>query len=435
MSARMNTRLAAALAWACLALTGAAHAQIPVTDVAVSMQVQMASQSITQTISQAASEQTDTLTENIDKNVEDLKKAVVNAIAGAAETTSKASSGAARTIGESAQRTASEQATIRNEERFSGIDPCGVLVSTIGTAAALRRGVTATGGGGGGGAPRPAPGGSSDLDVVLDMAERRVPTPTPEVAATQAAKAACSSFGTPGNVRGQACAEAGFAVTASTAFPNADLRASTLFDGPQTGADGTVVRRRLTVDLAGADGTAIRALMRNLDQPVQLKDLSTAQRNSDAGRQYLALEDAFQARMSVAKYPQEAQANMLAAKTELIPLVQQLLKSDDSGFMGRYLAANVPNWSSKGISIAELIHIEVERRHMNGDWQLRMLQMSDSDLARENLRMQALRAWLSTLGLERQIQSTGARSVGVQAEFRAELLPQLIAANRRAVSR
>lgn len=418
-----------------LAFAGAAHAQLMVYDPGLYMQVQMASQSITQTISQSTSEQTESLTSSIDKNAGSLKKSLVNAISGAAETTSKASSGAARTIGESAQRTVSEQATIRNEERFSGIDPCGVLVSTIGTAAALRRGATAAGGGGGGGAPRPAPGGSGDLDAVLDVAERRVPAPTPEVAVTKAAKAACASFATAGNVRGQACDDAGFAASSSVGFPNADVRASTLFDGPQTGADGTVVRRRLTVDLAGADGTAIRALMRNLDQPVQLKDLSTAQRSSDAGRQYLALEDAFQARMSVAKYPQEAQANMLAARTELIPLVQQLLKSDDSGFMGRYLAANVPNWSSTGISIAELVQLEVERRHMNGDWQLRMLQMSDTDLARENLRMQALRAWLSTLGLERQIHSAGARSVSAQAEFRAELLPQLLAANRRAVSR
>ncbi|HWT18191.1 MAG TPA: hypothetical protein VN280_04700 [Variovorax sp.] len=430
----MIARLALA-ALSFLAFAGAAHAQLMVYDPGLYMQVQMAAQSISQSISQSTSEQTDTLTENIDKNVSDLKKAVVNAISGAAETTSKASSGAARTIGESAQRTASEQATIRNEERFSGIDPCGVLVSTLGVSAALRRGVTATGGGGGGGAPRPAPGGSGDLDAVLDVAERRVPAPTPEVAVAKAAKAACASFATSGNVRGQACAEAGFSTAASTGFPNADLRASTLFDGPQAGADGAVVRRRLTVDLAGADGTAIRALMRNLDQPVQLKDLSTAQRSSDAGRQYLALEDAFQARMSVAKYPQEAQVNMVAAKTELIPLVQQLLKSDDSGFMGRYLAANVPEWESKGISISELVHIEVERRYMNGDYQLRVLGMSDSDLARENLRMQALRAWLSTLGLERQIHSAGARSVGAQAEVRAELVPQLIAANRRAINR
>lgn len=61
--------------------------------------------------------------------------------------------------------------------------------------------------------------------------------------------------------------------------------------------------------------------------------------------------------------------------------------------------------------------------------------MSDTDIARETLRMQALCAWLTTLGLERQIHSAGARSVGAAAQLRAELVPQLRAANNRAVSR
>lgn len=426
------TRLALVLAFS--ACTGAAHAQIPVTDIALGVQVNMAAQTISQTISQSTSEQTSTLTENIDKNVSDLKTAVVNAISGAAETTSKASSGAARTVGESAQRTASEQATIRNEERFSGVDPCNVLVSTIGTSTASRNTVTASGGGGGGGAPRSAPGGSAGMDDVLNVAERRVAAGAPEVEAVKAAKAACSSFAS-GGVRGGVCSDAGFSPQNSTGFPNADLRASTLFDGPQTNAEGASVKRKLTVDLAGPEGTAIRALIRNLDQPVQLKDLTKAQRNSDAGRQYLALEDAFQARMSVAKYPQDAQAGLLAAKAELIPMVQQMLRSEDASFVQRYLNENVPNWSSKGISMAELLTLETQRRYMNSDWHLRVLKMTDTDIARENLRIMAMNSWLQTLSLDRQVVSSVIESNAAQAAVRAELMPQLIAANNRAVSR
>ncbi|WP_431273260.1 hypothetical protein ACQ858_13635 [Variovorax ureilyticus] len=270
---------------------------------------------------------------------------------------------------------------------------------------------------------------------MLDVAERRVPAGLPEVEVAKAAKAGCLSFAAAGNLRGQACADAGFSASASTGYPNADVRASTLFDGPQTGDDGTTFRKRLTIDLASADGTAVRALMRNLDQPIQLQDLSKAQRNTDSGRQFLALENAYQARMSVAKYPQEYQAGMLAAKPALIPLLQQLLKSDDNGFTSKYLADNVPDWQSKGISIAELASIEVQRHQMNGDWQLRLLGMSDTDLARENVRMLALQAWLSTLGLERQIHASVVQSAAAQAQVRTELMPQLVAANRRAVNR
>ncbi|WP_431273261.1 hypothetical protein ACQ858_13640 [Variovorax ureilyticus] len=137
---------------ALITFAGVAHAQIPVTDGMLIGTVNQATQTITQAISQGFSDQTQSLTQNLS----DLKSGLANAISGAAETTSKASAGGAKVISEAAQRTAAEQAFIRAEEHFSGIDPCNVLASTIGTSEAMRNGVTATGGGGGG-APRPAP--------------------------------------------------------------------------------------------------------------------------------------------------------------------------------------------------------------------------------------------------------------------------------------
>jgi hypothetical protein len=412
------------------AIAGAAHAQIPVTDGMLIGTVQQATQQITQSIENGLRDQTDTLSDKI----ADLKKGLANAISGAAETTSKASSGAAKVVSESAQRTASEQATIRDEQRFSGIDPCNVLVSTIGTAEASRSGVTATGGGGGSGGPKPAPGGTAGMNEVLDVAEKRKAAGLPEVEAAKSAKAACSTFAS-GGLRAEACSNSGFSASNSAGYPDADIRASTLFDGPQTDADGNKFTRRLTVDMAGAEGTALRALMRNLDQPVQLQDLTKAQRASDAGRQFMALENVFAARMSVAKYPQEAQANLLAAKPELIEMVKQMLKSEDGPFVQRYLDKNVPAWSSKGISMAELIALETQRRYMNPDWQLRLLAMSDTDIARENVRMQAMNAWLQSLALDRQIVASVIESNAAQAAIRSEMMPQLVAANKRAVSR
>ncbi|WP_143694811.1 hypothetical protein [Variovorax sp. JS1663] len=425
----LHRRLAPMLALS--AIAGAAHAQIPVTDGILIATVQQSTQQITQTIQNGFRDQTETLSDKI----ADLKRGLANAISGAAETTSKASSGAAKVVAESAQRTASEQATIRDEQRFSGIDPCNVLVSTIGTSEASRGGVTATGGGSGGGGPKPAPGGSAGMNDVLDVAEKRKAAGLPEVEAAKAAKAACSTFAVNGGLRGSACTDSGFSASNSAGYPDADIRASTLFDGPQTDADGTKFTRRLTVDMSGAEGTALRALMRNLDQPVQLQDLTKAQRATDAGRQFMALENAFAARMSVAKYPQEAQANLLAAKPELIEMVKQMLKSEDGPYVQKYLDKNAPNWSSKGISMAELIALETQRRYMNPDWQLRLLTMSDTDIARENVRMQAMNAWLQSLALDRQIVASVIESNAAQAAIRSEMMPQLVAANKRAVSR
>ncbi|TAL65777.1 MAG: hypothetical protein EPN79_11395 [Burkholderiaceae bacterium] len=381
-------------------------------------------------ITQAITAQTGVLTGNLTA----LQAGLANAIAGAAQTTSTASAGAARVVSESAQRTASEQAIIRNEQRFSGMDPCNVLVSTIGLPSATRSVVTAAGGGGGGGAPRSAPGSGVGMAHALNVAEGRIPAGIPEIEAATAAKGACSTFAN-GGVRGQNCTAAGFPPSDTSGFPNADTRASTLFDGPQTSADGTVVKRRLTVDLAGVDGTAIRALERNLNTPLELKALTPAQLATDAGRQFMALEDSYTARMSVAQYPQEEQANLLAAKPELIPLVQQMLKSDDAQFVQTYLSSNVPNWATQGISMADLIELEVQRRYMNPQWHLRLLTMSDTDLARENVSMLALNAWLKSLGLERQIVQSVIASSTAQSTIRSELMPQLIAAHARAVNR
>jgi len=423
-------RLRFALFLAMLAFAGGARAQIPVTDGLLIGTVQQATQAITQSFQDAIHGQTD----SINGKISDLKMGLANAISGAAETTSKASSGSAKVISESAQRTASEQAAIRNEQRFSGIDPCNVLVSTIGTSESSRSGVTATGGGSGGGGPKPAPGGSAGMNEVLDVAEKRRAAGIPEVEAAKSAKAACSTFAS-GGLRAEACSSSGFSPSNSAGYPDADIRASTLFDGPQTDADGTKFTRRLTVDMTGAEGTALRALMRNLDQPVQLQDLTNAQRATDAGRQYMALENVFAARLSVAKYPQEAQANLLAAKTELIEMVKQMLKTEDAAFVQKYLDKNAPNWSSKGISMAELIALETQRRYMNPDWQLRLLGMSDTDLARENVRMQAMNAWLQSIALDRQIVASVIESNAAQAAIRSEMMPQLVAANKRAVNR
>lgn len=421
---------AAAMTGALVMAAAPASAQLAVADFGVQLQLQQGFQQTAQSITQAISQQTSSLSQDLTT----LRQGLANAISGAADTNSQASAAAARVVTQGAQRTASEQATIVNEQHFSGVDPCNVLVASMGSSAVARSRVTATGGGGGGGAPRSAPGGTNGMDAVLNVAEARQVAAAPEVEANRAARAACSTFAS-GGVRGQACADAGFPTSNSAGFPNADTRASTLFDGPQTGADGTAVVRRLTVDLSGPDGTAIRALMRNLDSPLQLKDLTPSQRNSDAGRQYMALMDAFMARMSVAKYPQEAQANLLAAKTETIPMIQQMLKSDDAAYVQAYLTQNAPNWSSKGISFAELINLEVERRYANPAWALRMLTATDSDIARENVRLLAFNAWISSMSLDRQIVAAVNSSSMAEATIRSEMMPALVAAHDRAVNR
>lgn len=325
------------------------------------------------------------------------------------------------------------------ERRYRISNPCQVVATGIGMSQTLREasvgGSTGSLGGRSGGATTRNTGGgvSSNMNQALDIAERRIAAPAPEVVATLAAAGACSSFVGPSGARAIACDNAGFKPSNSAGYEDADIKAVTLFDGPQKAGES---RRRLSIDPdeGSPEYRALQAFRRNVGVPLELRSLKPAEQSSEAGRRYLAVKDSFESRMSFADYPMQRHMGMLRSNTANIKVIEQLMKPEgDPVFVGKYLADNKPNWQSKGISADELMNLEVERRYMNLDWLKQTHVGTPEWKAGEQLRVSALQNVL-LLRLRQEARINGMLLGGMLAsQVRSESLPELKAAHSSAL--
>lgn len=357
---------------------------------------------------------------------------IVGAIQGAATAQSTASTEAGRIGAETNARTAAEMAKRDAAAKFEPVDPCSVTAVAKGGYEV--QGTRPRGGGrGGGGGPVAKAGASRDMQEALDINVGNKPAPAPEVAAALAAKGACSTFAK-GGVREQGCADAGFSPSLSSGYPNADVKAETLFDGPQSQADmdkGLV--RKLTIAPGDSkEKMAIAAFIRNLETPVDLRTLSKAEINSEAGRNYMAFRDGYDAAMSMATKPLRDQESLITANKATLPVLKQLMKGEDSRFIGNYLNRVYPNWQRDGISYAELLQLEASRRYLNEDWHTRMAAADDRQLLAELVQLQAVNNWVATQGLEKSQQIAILVGTMAGAGIRSEKMPQLLLTHKAA---
>lgn len=360
--------------------------------------------------------------------------AVTTAIQGASVANTSATEGASRVVAEANAKTQADMATSNALVNYQPIDPCTVTAMTNNTTGgagdAIRdRGVSAgRGGGGGGGGSAPTVGGTTQMLKAIAISKGVEKAPSPEVQAALGARGACETF-VSGGARAQSCTGAGFAPSASNGHPNADVRAETLFDGPQKTAG---IVRKLTYKPNSAEETAIEAFLRNLETPIDLRALTPAELKTDAGRNYMALRDAYEASLSLATKPARDQALLMRANPNTKPIIEQLLQSDDAPFVQAYLAQAYPDYANDGISIAELINLEAERRYKNPQWLVRMAQAPERQLLQEQVQLQAVNLWMTGMLLERVQQLAVIQGNAAAGALREEKMPTLVAAHRAA---
>lgn len=275
--------------------------------------------------------------------------------------------------------------------------------------------------------------GGGGMATSRAIANGLMPAPQAEAQAVLAVKEACSQYAA-GAVRPKACTDAGLGGANASGFPNADIRAETIVDGPQKSETQTV--RRLTVDPAEAGSTAIDDYMRNLDTPIQLRALTPAEASSQGGRQYLSFYDSYEARMSLATKPLRVLNANHAPSSSLIDVLKTMIVSTTAkNFLPAYLAARFPKWQSLGVSQDEYMNIEVLRRYANADYLTTVSTMSSIEIQREQL----LATSFTNALLWRLVQSTELNGVvssqAVAASVRAEMTPQLNALHANAVKR
>lgn len=372
--------------------------------------------------------------------VNDARDRIVNAIQGSAVSQSTATSESAKIMAESTAKTAADMKKLDVQIKAEPLDPCGVTAAAKGGSAAAvnRPGGGGRGGGGGGGgsgsaSSPPTAGATQDMQKVLAISSGAAPAPAPEIAAAMAAKGACGTFAKDG-LRAEACRNAGFSASASSGYPDADIHAETLFDGPQTAADRAQgVNRKLTIKSGNfPERTAVEAFIRNLETPIDLRALGPTEINSEAGRNYMALRDSYDAAMSLATKPVRDQQSLITANKTTLPILKQLAKSEDSRFVTTKLDSSFPSWRSDGISFAQLMQLEADRRYLNEDWHVRMAGANEKQLLAEQVQLQAFNGWLNVSMLERLQQQAIIQGTAAGAAIRSEKMPQLIAAHRAA---
>ena len=356
------------------------------------------------------------------------------AIQGAAAAQTASTEAASRVVAEANAKVEQDMATSKALINYRPVDPCAATAMTNATTGGAgdsmrdRGAPVGRGGGGGGGSAVPSAGLNESMRRAIEISKGATKAPSPEVQAALGASGACGTF-VSGGARQRHCEGAGFPASPSNGHPNADVRAETLFDGPQK--TDTIVRR-LTYKGNSAEATAVEAFLRNLETPVDLRELTPAELKTDAGRNYMALRDAYEASLSLATKPARDQAMLLRANPNTKGIVEQLLQSDDGPFVRSYLARAYPNYASDGISIAELINLEAERRYKNPQWLVRMSQAPERALLQEQVQLQAVQLWMMAMLLERVQQLAVVQGNAAAGIIRTEKMPALVAAHRAA---
>lgn len=283
-------------------------------------------------------------------------------------------------------------------------------------------------GSGGGGRPST---GSSSMDKAVAIAHNDDFAPPPEVQAVMAQRGACEAYAS-GKVRAQSCAWAGTTPSVSTGLPDADIHASTIFDGAQTAAD----QGKISLSFSDKQLAAATAYVRNLSAPVQLRDLTQVEAKTDEGRRYLALRDSYQARVDLAMRPVEEWTSNRTKYAATIPILKAM--QEGGGAAARYLAQHLPeaapDWQTKGVSLHHLQYIDAARRYDNPEWIKEIGAADEVTLQREQLLLSAQMASLMSKNLMETQKTNALLGAVYQASLNKDFMPELAAQHKRATS-
>ena len=254
---------------------------------------------------------------------------------------------------------------------------------------------------------------------------------------------ACGQFiGDNDPLRKLNCQNSGFTnVDNGNKHANADISATTLFDGPQK--DPSKPIKRFSVNYskdnqgnASPEDRALSAFMRNIGVQIELRGLLPGELSSNSGHRFMAIKDSFDARMSFALRPLMRHKGMSSQSDKNIPSIKAM--AVDNNTIKEYLDNNVvdingkPNWESKGVSADELINVDVMRKYENLEWNKSVVKMSDEEIAREQLRVSAQESVL-LWRLNQEAREYSMLLGGLVAStIRKEALPELKAAHNEA---
>ncbi len=335
-------------------------------------QIQQQLQSVVQAIQNAR----DAIVDAIYKSTGSQTEALTNAISKGSELDSQTN-----------RQTQVELERARRDAALEQANGCSVTARSKSGGA----GSSAAGSGaqyGGGGAPVRMTGNSTvstAMAKAIDRGNGLEAAPSTNRQIEDTAQGACETYGAGNPLRELWCKAAGWAAGNLTGFIQADVRAETLFDGPQAARDAQGFRHQRTLGTSKKEIDALNSFVYHLEKPQQIEDPQKLDLKTRAGKGYLALKTTFDARISMGSKPTRDYIGARSPDKETIPMLKQLTADPVTGaWVAAYLQSSVPKWASTGISVEELEHLEVERRYLNPAWQLDFASQFDAAvIARE----------------------------------------------------
>lgn len=282
--------------------------------------------------------------------------------------------------------------------------------------------------GGSGSVSRP----STPLGKALAIAEGTAPVPPSEVGAAVGASAGCNAFAS--GARANDCAAAKLQPAQSSGYPDADVSAATLIDGPQKAGEH-IHRMSVDMDSNSPEEMAVKAFRRNIEWSAnEPRSLTPGELQTEAGRRFLGIRDAYDARMSLSRMPLDHHLRMISSSTSTIQALKDMLNSStDTSYLQSYLAQYKPNWQTKGVSPDELVNIDVNRHYFNVDYVASVASMEPQEVAREQLHQQALTNVLLQRAIQEQRISGLVMGNLLASATRAEMTPDLKSAHNAAI--
>lgn len=314
-------------------------------------------------------------------------RSVLQAMGNATDAISKNASANNKQRGDDAQRIAKaqakQQAATQAQESVADMS-CSAVSSTLGTS-------TTT------------PGGSGDdfntaSSALPDRLKRAInatgASTTPSLPPgheddqlSDLGVGSCEAFAS--GPRAALCEAAGVKVT-NPAYPDADVRAATLFDGPQAAGQATPLQQ-LTVPQTGAARDARKSYVVSIGDVTPPPNPTQDAARTPAFKAYLGALSQYKAVESLAQQPAASWDAWTTRDPSTVDAISAIADdpSTGPGFLRRYAKEHGITSYKDGVSPAELMNIEIERRVGNKDWVLNMAKASAEAKQAESLLMQA----------------------------------------------
>lgn len=331
-----------------------------------------------------ASQTRSAISSKIDQSTASIVGTIQDSIGAATNMLTKNAAAIARQRGDDAalnsQAQTQEQAAIKAAQ---GVAPmsCAVTSATVGGSGPSKLDYDAS---------RLPPALRSALDASGHTDSPTVPPVTKDQQLADLGVGSCQAFAGTNTVRSKLCGAAGATPADANPYTNADIEASTLFDGPQAPGEDTPVT---SVPATGPARDARQAYVSMLSEPTPPATPNGSAMQTPAYKAYLGEWAHYEAVMSMASEPAVSWDRWTTVDPQTTASLQAMAEDPAAAtFLNNYFK-NHPNSSmTAGVSQKELMGIEVERRIGNPDWIIEMAHASAETKAAEDLMLNAYRA-------------------------------------------